>query len=664
MGIWQKAKETFQMIFGKSSIWTNFGVRTNKYTFKVGNSLESSVVMAPLLWFARNLPQSKIIVRDGNVINPDHDMALLLRRPNAYYGGTTLMMATVISLLYDGNSYWIKIRDSKYKPKELWYVPHWMIKPVGTEQEYVDHYEYSVNGKTYKLDPDDIVHLRYGLDLENPVKGMSPLKAVMREIFTDDESGNFVASLLVNQGIIGVIISPADNSAPIQDVQSVKEYIKKEYTGTRRGQPLVFSGPTKVEKLTFSPSEMDLGKLRNISEERISAILGVPAAVVGFGTGLQQTKVGATMRELRAMAWENGIIPLQRLMAESLEVELLTDYETDLRRYKVEFDNSAVKVLQEDEDKLYDRYNKGVMGGWLMVSEVRARLGWKIYKGQDIYLRPMNLIETPADTTEVSKGRKSRKSPNRDYVSNELHVALYRSYIQMVNQFEKGLKRRFEDYGKKVADIWLDVVKEKGLKLDPSDEIVIEIVIDRVMEKINKEDVLGYVPHYLNVAKVTIDTINSVMGLGLNLTDRVESAIIDIGGKRMGLVDLHEQTKEKLFKVISQAREDGKGAYEIADMIKDEIPAGRWSSADIRAKVISRTETKYAQNYSSLEAYKESPDVQMVQVVDGQLPTSDEFCISRDGEIVSFDEARDMMITEHPNGTLSFLPVVGGANED
>ena len=64
---------------------------------------------------------------------------------------------------------------------------------------------------------------------------------------------------------------------------------------------------------------------------------------------------------------------------------------------------------------------------------------------------------------------------------------------------------------------------------------------------------------------------------------------------------------------------------------------------------------------SSLEVYGESDTIGRVQIVDGQLPTSDDFCIERNqlgtGESITIQEA--WTLSDHPNGTLSFVPVVG-----
>ena len=662
MNIFTKARVAFQMIFGRLTSWDIGGGGTGKYQFKRGNEFQSSVVMAPLLWFARTMPQSGIRVRKDEVVIPDHDMTALIKRPNKFYGFNKLISATVISLLYNGNGYWAKIRDAHYKPVELWYLPHWLVKPIGTSTEYVKYYAYTPNGQRKLIDPDDIIHFRLGLDPQNPLLGLSPLSGVIREIFTDDEAANYVASILVNQGVIGVIISPSgDVPASLTDVQGIKDYIKNKYTGAGRGSPLILSRPTKVEKLTFTPNELDLGKLRNISEERVTAALGVPAAVIGFGTGVQQTKVGATMKELRIMAYDNGIIPLQESMAEDLEIQLLPDYETDLTRFDVEFNNSKARVLQENENELYERYSKGIAGGWLMISEVRAKLGWEITDDQNIYLRPMNLIETPGSVPggkaigeiTLKSGGKSRLGQ----IAIEVFVQMYRSYLKIVEKYEKIQERAFKDYANKVADIFLEEAGKAGIKT-VGDDVVVNTTVDRAGIETVKSEVLPFKPLYLETAVVTVETLNATMKLGLNLTDAAETAIMDVGGKRMGLIDLTADTKSQMFKIIKQMRDDGKGVDEIARAIRKNLPAGRFSSPAIRAKVIARTEAKYAQNYSSLRLYRESSDIQRVQIVDGQLATSCAPCIERNGEIISFDEADEMMGDEHPNGTLSFLPVL------
>src|SRR5690606_3251566 len=118
--------------------------------------------------------------------------------------------ATLLSYCLAGNAYWIKLRNGVGRPGELWYVPHWLMEPRGSEDGtvFLSHYLYRPGGRhePIRLVPEDVVHFRHGMDPRNPRLGLSPIDGVIREIFMDLESSNFVASLLHNMGVPGVVI--------------------------------------------------------------------------------------------------------------------------------------------------------------------------------------------------------------------------------------------------------------------------------------------------------------------------------------------------------------------------------------------------------------------------------------------------------------------------
>ncbi len=231
------------------------------------------------------------------------------------------------------------------------------------------------------------MHLRYGIDPDNMRKGLGPLGSLLREIYTDEEASNFSAALLRNFGVPGYMVTPEDGHtlSPEQRREFGKRW-SQEFGGDNRGRMMIGTGRVKVEKISLTPAEMDLGRLRQIPEERITAVLGIPAAVVGLGTGLEQTKVGATMAELRELAWENCIIPLMRMVAEQLEVQLLEDFRPQASQV-INFDLRHVRVLQEDQDKLITRLGVAVKEGWLKVNDAQAAAGFPVDETQDGYLR-------------------------------------------------------------------------------------------------------------------------------------------------------------------------------------------------------------------------------------------------------------------------------------
>ncbi len=369
---------------------------------QVGDGSSNSAVMAPLMWIMRTFPEAPPIVQrllEDDQLEPErrHPMVRLLRRPNQHYSGVVLWMATLASFCTNGNAYWIKVRDLQERVTELWWVPHWTIEPIWTPDgtDFIHHYEYRPNGESVLLHPDEVVHFRFGLDPDNHRKGLSPLASVLREVYTDDEAARFTAALLRNMGVPGILVSPkGDYSASDEEVEAAKLYVRRMFTGDRRGEPLVMAGATEVSAFGFSPEQLNLRDLRRVPEERISAALGVPAVVAQLGAGLDRSTF-TNMGEAREMAYESNIIPTQRLLAEDLHYQLLPDFEAEPEDFEVAFDLSKVRVLAEDEQRKAQRWTQMVGGGLATVAEGRRACDLPVATdgSQDVFLRPVNLTE-------------------------------------------------------------------------------------------------------------------------------------------------------------------------------------------------------------------------------------------------------------------------------
>ena len=322
----------------------------SKFNFArvVGDGLGSAVIVAPARWISRNFPEATITVEDPKgEHHDDHALAMLWRKPNPWYGGGTLRSAAAFDYGFHGNAYVEKDRGNGRAVTGLVYQPSWQVNPKGTATELTTHYEIATSTGTRIVERDDMIHFRDGIDPHNQRVGLSPLQSLLREIYTDDEAANMTASILRNLGVPGVVISPTspddELGEPARD--RIKNYFRRMFSGDQAGNALVIGRSVKIDTLDIDLAKINIDKLRQIPEERVCAVMGIPAAVVGFGSGLEQTKVGATMRELREMAYENAIIPMQRVFAEELDRSLLPEFETD-PKWSVEFDNTNVRVLQ------------------------------------------------------------------------------------------------------------------------------------------------------------------------------------------------------------------------------------------------------------------------------------------------------------------------------
>ncbi len=331
------AVKAASMVFARSVPWwggSSYRASAMGYG-SIADARGSSLIMAVTLWLARTFPEAPIrvlAVQPDGVLEPvdDHPMTALIRRPNPYYSGVLLWGATLTDFVTAGNAYWVKIRSTGSRVVQLWWVPSQLIEPVWPDdgRTFISSYAYTPDGgqQVVQLAPQDVVHFRYGLDPLNMRKGLSPLGSLLRELFTDDEAARFTATILTNLGVPGVVLAPtAETGLPLPEAQEMKDEFAQRFGGSHRGEPFVSTHPIDVHVMGYSPEQLNLRSLRRIPEERVTAILGVPAIVVGLGAGLDRSTF-ANYSEAREAAYESNVIPTQRLMAEELHTQLLPDF--------------------------------------------------------------------------------------------------------------------------------------------------------------------------------------------------------------------------------------------------------------------------------------------------------------------------------------------------
>ena len=464
-------KAVQQMIF--PTVGLNSLLRLPRTGFDYGKQVDgyqSAIIMACVYWIMRTFPEAPLYLRKRNQDGSwddlfEHPLLALLDMPNPYYDGLLLQMASVADYTIDGNVYWRKIRSAAGRVVQLWWIPSSIIEPKWNynNQEYVTHYEYSPGGMPEKVDPMDIVHFRYGLDPRNIRKGLSPLKSLLREVFTDDEAANMTAALLKNLGVPGIVISPKEGSPGMNKEvgKEIKEWFKETTTGDKRGEPLVMSGSTNVEQFGFNPQQMDLKDLRRLPEERISGVLGVPAIVAGLGAGLARSTF-ANMHEAREMAYESNIIPSQRIFGSVIKRQLLSEYEDDVMPWQVSYDLSEVRVLQEDENKKAERVTKMVAGGYVTVADAQRETNMPVDETQNIYLRNLQLMEVPAGTKKLSVGIEEKDPDEGLELRPEIEKRLLDIKIE-----KEGLTDEIKDILWKRADrarvVWWNAASKKIL---------------------------------------------------------------------------------------------------------------------------------------------------------------------------------------------------------
>lgn len=322
---------------------------------------------------------------------PNHPLSLLLRRPNPFMSGDIVQQYIINAMHVSGNAYLLKQYNATGQLVALYPLMPDQVTPKGSAEELIQYYIYETEGSKIKLDTNDVVHFKLGLDPTNHKKGLSPLKTVLREIYGDESAGQMATALLANMGVPSVMITPKDEFGPTpEEAEQISKQYQQKVAGKNKGKPLVMSGAMNVERLAFSPKDLDIGLLRQVPEERISAVLGVPAILAGLGAGLKHATY-SNARELREFFTENKLIPLWRMIGEEITQQILLKDYTDNALYEAEYDFSEVRALQTDQNDMYDRLNVGVQGGWITVAEAREQAGLPFDDEMNYYILPINV---------------------------------------------------------------------------------------------------------------------------------------------------------------------------------------------------------------------------------------------------------------------------------
>ena len=409
-----KAQSNYNQLFGNdASIYgynTSSGFWESDKLKEIGDGSGNSAVTACLNVLATSFaePQLQIVKRDQTFgdreVNHGHPLAELFRRPNPFMSHNLMSHYIVLALNTNGDAFLYKNRNSRGQVVELVpLMPH-LVEVRGNENKLITHYEYYTYGKGefVKLDVQDMVHIRQGIDPNDHRRGHAPLKSVLREILGDESAGQFTTALLNNMAVPGVVLTPRSDGygGPTkEEAESISAMYKEKFGGANRGAPMVLSGAMNVEVVSFTPDQMKLAELRRIPEERVSAVLGVPAILAGLGAGLNSATYNNT-KELKEFFTEQKLVPMWRTVANELTHQLLLPDFQD-KNLMCDYDIQSVRALQTDVDNLYKRVNMGVNGGWITIGEARQVVGLDVDESHDVYLRPLNMIQVDTDGNAI-----------------------------------------------------------------------------------------------------------------------------------------------------------------------------------------------------------------------------------------------------------------------
>lgn len=346
----------------------------------------NSIIAAGMDWYVRNWPQGNPRVMrpiDSQQSEPleTHSIINLLKEPEPGMVGNLLWGWVIQDFKLFGNAYLRKQRMSTPGSPivALQYLPQDMVRPVGNGLDPLTHYVYTTDGRQYELPREDVIHFRYGRDPYDIRLGRSTVQSVLREIAADNTASSAAFGLLSNGAMPSIIIGPdGAGSAQVDispdDAQQVKRTLRENLVGDNAGGIVVMSGPYKLDRVSLTPAELALDSVRRVPEERICSALGVNPMVLGLGAGLERSTYANYERAQQA-AWEDGMVPLMRSIAEQLTVSLLRDFPETQEGDYLEYDMSSVRALMDDRQTEAQRAERLYISGVADLAEAKRIAG-------------------------------------------------------------------------------------------------------------------------------------------------------------------------------------------------------------------------------------------------------------------------------------------------
>ena len=416
---------------------TNFiqGYQSQAGQFNVqglGNGASNSAVVSCLQVLGTAFGEAELKVYQTNEVGeldviPNHQLTMLFKRPNPYMSGDVVQNSLVQSMHVSGDAYLLKQKNEAGQLVALYPLMPENVTPKGNDETLISHYEYQVKNEKVILDRDMIAHFRLGLDPENHRKGFSPVKTLLREIYGDESAGQMATSILANMGVPSFMITPKDEYGLTEEEgEAISKAFQRKTGGQNKGKPLVLSGGVNVEKLAFSPKDLEIGDLRESFESRVSSVLGVPSIIAGLEVGLKYATY-SNAKTLREFFTEQKLIPLWDMVAQEITHQILKVDYPNSENLEARYDYTDVRALQSDTNEIYERMNLAVQGGWVTVAEARQSIGLPTTPDQDVYLLPEGKVTLPANMLQDYQPATIQQEEQSDEVPEAISLASMQS---------------------------------------------------------------------------------------------------------------------------------------------------------------------------------------------------------------------------------------------
>ncbi len=404
-GIWQSIKSAFSgpgnikqwpvlNNFFAASAPTLAGTRVNEQ-FALGVSSVWSAVT--LLADAIMTTRISVVQIEGDTETqlPDHPTARMFRRG----ANTDTSIAMLLYTMQAHNGIWSNayveiIRNARNEATALYPLmptETWPLVDADLPYDVIIGYDNTHNGKTRKLNPEDVLHVRG--HTPNGVEGYPILNAMRESIGLALAQEGFGARFFRNDSRSGGFITvpnaridPKSRKALANSLASGDDDEGEGQGGLDNAWKVkVLEGGAKYVPTTITPNEGQFLESRGFQVAEVARFYRVPlvkldaTASTAWGSGIEQLEINFVT---------DTLLPLVKRYEDEMTRKLIPPRQ---REQGVRVRLNIAERIMGDMQARGEYYSSGINAGWMTRNEARAKEGLNPIDGLDEPLTPVNM---------------------------------------------------------------------------------------------------------------------------------------------------------------------------------------------------------------------------------------------------------------------------------
>lgn len=603
------------------------------YVYIAFDTFGKCLSSAPLVVEERTIEDGELVWRPVD----SNELSELLRYPNPREPLEVMMWKTVMSLI-SGEAYWVWDRQER----RLFYTHPGIVVPnINKDTGDIVNYIFSAHGKKIVLPVEDVIHFALP-DPGQVYHGLCPLDTIERHIQLEHHYAGYLRDFFANSAVpMGAITLKSSI-----DDESVATY-RKMWNAIHRGDGshhgvAIFGDEAAWQTISPPLKEIVADSIYKYPREVILGVLGLPPVLAGVFEYANYANADAQIR----IFWDNTIIPYQRMVAATLNTQLVREFSEDLR---VTFDNSGIPALQDDAIEKAQRVTMLVNSGVMTPNEARNEYGLEPLEGGDDIRTPGSMFSF--DTGDDDAGDKIALAPadsrarmgdprfeyslqHKAYVSSferQMQIVLRKYLNGQLNRVIGEL--RAISNGNQINPALLRARIPLERKDAADDEI--KRIFDMIEETLELYSVTD--PLVREVVRKSAEKAIREAGIsGSFLVDdpNVQAFIEQLHNR---LSKINDATYDAIRDVLREAYDSGEGLRELEKRLRDQYK----EFSRTRARTIAKTEMGGAVNGGKQIGLVQN-GVTKKEYRSAFLDTSRPAHIAADGQVVATDQPFDV----------------------